>query len=181
MLGLGNSLTGGLVTEAAAWAPTDVSGLEIWLTARPEDVTAVGTAVTTWTARFPVDGSYAYTQSTTVNKPRFLDDAVVFDATGSDDDVLLEASDELTLDTSDGGWTVAMQVTSSDWDRANQVIDNVAQTDTENFTATNDFIFSQISGKNNLSQPFTGSFKEIVIFNEELSEANRLECYNYMK
>ena len=242
MLGLGNTITGGAVLEEVTWIPTDVSGLEIWLTARAADLTLAGSAVTTWTARFPVDGSYAYTQSTTANKPEFEVDKVIFDATGSDDDVLLEASDELTLDTSSEGWTIAMQVTASDWNSASQVflgekdsnynfircnsgtdnisikmnnqllhitpdapsalvdgdyyhlmltlsssglatlyINNVAQTDTENFTATNDFIFSEIGGKNNLSQAFTGSFKEIMIFNEELSVTDRLECYNYMK
>ena len=240
MLGLGNSLTGGIVTEEV-WAPTDVTGLLMWLTARAEDLTLDVAAVTTWTARFPTDGSYAFTQATAVNKPVFDVDKVTFDASGSDDDILLEADTKTTLDTSATGWTVAMQVTSSDWDGDNQVfigekdsnvnmlrhavgtntisvkasnqfrhftldsgltdntyyhimltcdtsgnlvlyIDNVAQADTEFFSdATKDFIFDEIGGKNGLSQAFTGSFKEIIIFEENLSTANRLECYNYMK
>lgn len=237
MLGLGTGLT----SSEYIWLPTDVAGLLMWLTARTGDLTLDGSAVTTWTARFPTDGSYAFTQATAVNKPVFDVDKVTFDASGGDDDILLEADTKTTLDTSATGWTVAMQVTCSNWDEADQVfigekdsnfnmirhasgtntisvkasnqfrhftldsgltdntyyhimltcdtsgnlvlyIDNVAQADTESFSATDkDFIFDEIGGKNGLGQALTGSFKEIIIFEENLSTANRLECYNYMK
>tara|TARA_X000001388_G_scaffold3987_1_gene2753 strand:+ start:177 stop:944 length:768 start_codon:yes stop_codon:yes gene_type:complete len=60
-------------------------------------------------------------------------------------------------------------------------IDNVAQLDTETFTAAeDDFTLDEIGGKNNLSQTLTGSIKEIQVFDKELSSLEREECYNFM-
>ena len=247
MLGLGTSASASLVKQ---WEPTDHPRLLMWLQAiNKTGVITYGTspAVSKWTARFPLDGSLSFDQGTAANQPDYnaATGAVDFvtDASGSNDDVLLDSNTEIVLDTSDEGWTIAMLAKCTDWDSANQVffgerdtnnnflrhngttglgfkmngdlrtfsfdtpssltddtfyhimlcadsagegvvtvyINNVAQADTETFTAAeDDFTLDEIGGKNNLSQTLTGSIKEMQVFDAELSSVEREECDKFM-
>jgi len=125
MLGLGNSLStsGGV----QGLIPTDISGCKFWFTYE-EGLTLGGSLVNCWASQI---GDF-YGVPTTVtdgspgtDRPTFNTTHVTFD--GGDDIDFYDAcssgsATSLTLDTSDGGWTVFAIYTDGDWDGANQAI-----------------------------------------------------------
>ncbi len=119
MLGLGNSLaTGGAVSS---FEPTDIANLVMWFT-YTEGLTLDGTAVNSWASKV---GSFCAKNPTGgSNRPAFNTTHITFDG---NDDLDFFASDcttssSLTLDTSNGGYTVIGIYTDGDWNGAQQAI-----------------------------------------------------------
>ena len=142
MLGLG---AGAAALPIKQWEPTDNAKLEMWLQAHTDFLTTSAgspSPVTRWRTRYP---GYTFDQSTAVNMPVFdstqAEYAVKFvtDASASEDDVLLEADDQVSLDTSADGWTMAFTATCTDWDGANQVFFGQKDTNDNFVRATSGF------------------------------------------
>ncbi len=141
MLGLGASAAALPIKQ---WEPTDHPRLELWLQAHG-DFFSYGSdpVISRWRARYPSGGSHSYEQATVANQPAYNDTtgAVDFetDPSGSNDEVLLEADDQITLDTSDGGWTMAFVATCTDWNGSHQVFFGEKDTNDNFVRATNAF------------------------------------------
>ena len=119
MLGLGNSLvTGGAVSS---FEPTDIADLVMWFTFE-EGLTLDGSAVNSWASKV---GSFCAKNPTGgSNRPIFNTTHITFDG-GDDLDIFASdctTSSSLTLDTSDGGYTVIGIYTDGDWNGAQQAI-----------------------------------------------------------
>ena len=124
MLGLGNS-----VSSEKIFQPHDISDCVLALYAPyGVDESASGTVIS-WQSQArenypPPLGLFAY-QSASGKRPAYNNSHITFD--GSNDRFYLTQADlstavELTLDTSDGGWTVFSIYTSTDWDGSNQAL-----------------------------------------------------------
>ena len=125
MLGLANSLaTGGAISS---FEPTDIDDLVMWFTFE-EGLTLDGSSVNCWAAKV---GSFYGVPTSVVDgspgadRPTFNTTHVTFD--GGDDIDFWDACssgsrNELTLDTSDGGYTVIGIYTDADWNGAQQAL-----------------------------------------------------------
>tara|TARA_R110002167_G_scaffold286813_1_gene491752 strand:+ start:114 stop:857 length:744 start_codon:yes stop_codon:yes gene_type:complete len=122
MLGLGNDL----VSSIKIFQPHDISDCVLALYApHGVDDRDIGT-VASWQdhSESHANGCFAY-QGATGKRPAYNNSYITFD--GANDRLDLHQSDlstalEITLDTSDNGWTFYWIGTMSDWDGANQAI-----------------------------------------------------------
>jgi len=118
MLGLGNSL---VHSGSIGFEPTDIDDLVMWF-AYNDGLTLDGSLVNSWASKV---GSFcAKNPSGGANRPTFNTTHVTFDG---NDDLDFYATDcttssSLTLDTSDGGYTVIGIYTDADWNGAQQAI-----------------------------------------------------------
>ena len=93
MLGLGNTITGGAVTEEAAWAPSDISSLIHWYKYDTGITQDGGGDITAWADQ---EGSNNLTSSgDAVNSPQYDSGAIKFVENGDD----LEWGSALSLGT----------------------------------------------------------------------------------
>ena len=119
MLGLGSSA---VALPIKQWEPTDHPNLELWMQAHTDFVVYTSEpTLSRWSSRYPEGSSqFVFAQATAENQPTLNQNATeyaitfVTDDSGSDDDVLLEADDSVTLDTSAGGWTMAFVATCTE-------------------------------------------------------------------
>ena len=118
MLGLGNSLAGGAVID---FIPSEISDLAFWFRF-DEGVTLDGSLVDTW--QDTTGTYYAKAADGGGDRPTFNTTHITFD--GVDSLEFFESdgttANPITLDTSDGGWTVIGIYTDDDWDAANTAI-----------------------------------------------------------
>ena len=120
MLGLGNMMTGGAALSEIL-PHVDISDCVLALFA-DQGVTTSGSAVTSWADQAGAfDSAVTAEPAAANNRPTYNTTHLTFD--GSDDRLDLRkdgAAFEITLDTSDGGWTIVAIVTCDDWDGSQQ-------------------------------------------------------------
>jgi len=151
MLGLGN----GVGNYSDVWKPTDISAMLIWYSTinSNNDMTfSSGTKVSKW---LDLSGnSNDAEQSTAGKQPDYTvaTASVDFDETGgSSVDDYMVLTTQLTLDTSDTGWTVAANYTSLDWNGSSQAIVG-DKDDSNNFirhTSGGDVFLIKVGGNSN--------------------------------
>mgnify|MGYP003126967980 CR=1 FL=1 len=134
MLGLGNSLVGG---AAIGFTPADIAGCKFWFTVEAGiESGGAGTVITSWESQV---GTLFAGNTTSAQRPTFNTTHVTFDGGDSLDffsDIDLTSAAEITLDTSDGGWTVMAIYTDGDWDAAAAALFGVTG-NTQNFLRHN--------------------------------------------
>ena len=122
MLGLANNITGGAVSTDII-PHSDISDCVLALYV-DQGVTRSGSAVTSWADQAGAfDSAVTAEPAAATNRPTYNTTHITF--AGSDDKLDLRkdgAAFEITLDTSDGGWTIIAVVTMDDWDGSQQVI-----------------------------------------------------------
>ena len=116
MLGLANNLAGGAALSEII-PHVDISDCVLALYA-DKGITLSGSSVTSWADQADAfDAAVTAEPALAGNRPTYNTTHLTFD--GSDDKLDLQkdgSAFEITLDTSDGGWTVIAVVTCDDWD-----------------------------------------------------------------
>ena len=116
MLGLANNLAGGAALSEII-PHVDISDCVLALYA-DKGITTSGSSVTSWADQADAfDAAVTAEPALAGNRPTYNTTHLTFD--GSDDKLDLQkdgSAFEITLDTSDGGWTVIAVVTCDDWD-----------------------------------------------------------------
>jgi hypothetical protein len=134
MLGLANSLTGG---ATIGFSPADIADCKFWFTVEAGiESGGAGEVITSWESQV---GTLFAGNTTANQRPTFNTTHVTFDGGDSLDffsDVDLTSVAEITLDTSDGGWTVMAIYTDGDWDAAAAALFGVTG-NTQNFLRHN--------------------------------------------
>ena len=162
MLGLGNSLAGG---AAIGFSPADIADCKFWFTVEAGvESGGAGTVITSWESQV---GTHFAGNTTSAQRPTFNTALVTFDGGDSLDffsDVDLTSTAEITLNTSDGGWTVMAIYTDGDWDAAAAALFGVTG-NTQNFLRHN----ADASGKDRYRIK-VGNEQEQIDLNEGLTD-----------
>ena len=128
-------------TQAAAavvgFTPDKIADCQFWFTVEEGiESGGDGTVITSWASQV---GTLFAGNATANQRPTFNTTHVTFDGGDSLDffeDVDLSTTTEITLDTSDGGWTVIAIYTDGDWDAAAAALFGVTG-NTQNFLRHN--------------------------------------------
>jgi len=129
VLGLGNSISHVGVTQELPFAPTSIDNIVFWFDSE-QNVTSDRGAVTVWQAAHFSGGDLFAIPSVSGQTALIAGTPAGVNGVGTGGSNAFELKDaassgsdvELTLDTSDGGWTIMGIYTATDWNGAQQAL-----------------------------------------------------------